>query len=567
LSVDFLIDALVASFFVFHAIARALGALMKSPHRHNSAPSHAPRRDIERAPQHDASVPPAEPQIDVPAAESTTTFAELNLAPHVLEGALAAGYKIPTPIQAAAIPVVLTGRDLIAQARTGTGKTAAFGLPAMSLLKNTGSVEILVITPTRELCQQVSDELFKLGRNAKVRSVAVFGGQSSSRQIELISRGANIVVATPGRLLDLLESKRMGKFAPSIVILDEADEMLDMGFMEAIQEIFTYLPSRDVQPRQTLMFSATMPPPIRKLANDILQNPATINLVTADATNTDVEQSFYIIEESERLDAIVRIIDAEEPGKSIVFCRTKRETDELHEILMARGMQARALHGDIEQDQRQDIIRAFKAGKLEMLVATDVAARGLDVTGVTHVFNYHMPFDQQGYVHRIGRTGRAGQKGKAITLVNPFEFRSLKRLQSAIKASFIHREVPSASDVHRKMDAKLIAKIAQQEVAGDAVELLATLQQQMDLPQIVCKLISLQLAKRKVRGPDAIGIRGPRLQSILNQQGGGDRPSGGGRPRPFSRPRTGRPYTPTPSPNRGGFDNKPSGNFKKRRPN
>jgi ATP-dependent RNA helicase DeaD len=445
-----------------------------------------------------------------------TGFDTFGLSELVYAGVVAAGYKTPTPIQSAAIPVVLGGKDLIAQARTGTGKTAAFGLPAMSRL--TGSPEILVITPTRELAMQVSDELFRLGKIAKVRSVAVYGGQSSGRQVELIRRGAQIVVATPGRLLDLLESKRMGTFEPSTVILDEADEMLDMGFMDDIKAIFKHLPAE----RQTLMFSATMPPPIRKLAQDILKQPVTINLVQQEATNTDVEQSFYIIEESERLDAVVRIIDAEEPAKSILFCRTKRETDELCEVLIARGCQARALHGDIEQGMRQDIVRAFKDGRLEMLVATDVAARGLDVTGVSHVFNYHMPFDQQGYVHRIGRTGRAGQKGKAITLVNPFEFRALKRLQQAIKASFIHREVPTAADIHNKEDAKLIRKLGLMPVSDGAVEMLSKLEEQFDLTQIACKLITMMLKKRTVRGPEKIGVSGNKLKTIL---GGG---SGGG---------------------------------------
>ncbi|HVT82757.1 MAG TPA: DEAD/DEAH box helicase, partial [Phycisphaerae bacterium] len=435
------------------------------------------------------------------------------------------------------IPVVLEGKDLIAQARTGTGKTAAFGLPAMSRLRFNGKPEILVITPTRELASQVSDELFRLGRMAKVRSVAVYGGQSSGRQIELIERGAQVVVATPGRLLDLLSSERLRDFAPTTVIIDEADEMLDMGFMEDIQKIFDLLPSKDEYPRQTLLFSATMPPPIRKLAEEILEEPEAINLVKQDgggATNTDVEQSFYIIEESERLDAVVRIIDSEEISKAILFCRTKRETDELNEVLMARGFQSRALHGDIEQGQRQDIIRAFKDGRLEMLVATDVAARGLDVTGVSHVFNYHMPFDQAGYVHRIGRTGRAGQKGKAITLVNPHEFRSLKRLQFAIKASFVHREIPSAQEIHKKEDAKFIRKVCLQEVSDEAVDMLTNLEEQLDLTQIACKLISIMLAKRKVRGPESIGVRGPKLKNILaggnvpQGPGGGGRGGGGG---------------------------------------
>jgi ATP-dependent RNA helicase DeaD len=455
------------------------------------------------------------------AVATETGFEGFALSPKILEGVVVAGYKVPTPIQRAAIPVVLSGKDLIAQARTGTGKTAAFGLAAMSKLTFSGTPEILVITPTRELAMQVSDELFRLGRIAGVRSVAVYGGQSSGRQVELIRRGSQIVVATPGRLLDLLESKRMGKFEPAIVILDEADEMLDMGFMEDIEAIFGFLPEQ----RQTLMFSATMPPPIRKLANDILKSPQTINLVQQDATNTDVEQSFYIIDEPERLDAAVRIIDSEEPGKAILFCRTKRETDELCEVLVGRGLQARALHGDIEQGMRQDIIRAFKDGRLEILVATDVAARGLDVTGVTHVFNYHMPFDQQGYVHRIGRTGRAGQKGKAITLVNPHEFRSLKRLQTAIKASFIHREVPSAKDIHRKEDVKLIQKVCQQEVSDEAVALLSDLEEQLDLTQIACKLLTIAIGKRKVRGPEMIGVKGNRLKAVL---GGGSGGGGGG---------------------------------------
>ena len=471
---------------------------------------------------------PSDPAVPATAADNMNDvgFESLGLSGPVMAGVVAAGYKTPTPIQSAAIPVILAGRDLIAQARTGTGKTAAFGLPTMSRIKGLagggkGNVEILVITPTRELASQVSDELYRLGRPAQIRSVAVYGGQSSSRQVELIHRGAEIVVATPGRLLDLLNSKRMGQFAPAAVILDEADEMLNMGFLDDIKAIFEFLPA--AENRQTLLFSATMPLPIRKLAQEYLRDPVTINLVQQDATNTDVEQSFYVIEEAERLDAMVRIIDAEEPAKSIVFVRTRRETDELCEVLVSRGCQARALHGDIEQDIRQDIIRAFKDGKLEMLVATDVAARGLDVTGVTHVFNYHMPFDQQGYVHRIGRTGRAGQSGKAVTLVNPFEFRILKRLQHAIKAKFIQRDVPSAADIHKKEDVKLIRKVCLAAELDEAVELLSNLEEQLDLTQIAVKLLSILIAKRKIRGPDAIGVRGPRLKSILdgNDQGGG----------------------------------------------
>ena len=426
-----------------------------------------------------------------------------------------AGFTIPSPIQALAIPAVLSGRDLIAQAQTGTGKTAAFGLPAMNrILAGAGNgIEILVITPTRELAAQVSEELYKLGRYANVRTVAVYGGQSSRRQVEMVDRGANVVVATPGRLLDLLTSGRIRKFQPRTVVLDEADEMLDMGFAEDIEAIFTHLPAK----RQTLLFSATMPPAIRKLAARILTDPQTIDLTSTAEFKTDVEQFFYVIEESERAAAVSRLIDSEEPGKAIVFCRTKRETEALCTTLVARGLAARSLHGDIEQDQRQIAIAAFKKGAIDILVATDVAARGLDVTDVTHVFNYHMPFDQESYVHRIGRTGRAGRKGKAITLVTAYEFGKLRRIQHAIKASFIHGEIPSIADVHRRHDAKLIKALCKQTVHDGVVDILAQINEEMDIGEAACKLLSMLIERRAVSGPDRIGLSGKRLESVLGR--------------------------------------------------
>ncbi len=458
---------------------------------------------------------PSMDTIDTTTAETQSRpgqgFESFGLTEDLMKGIREAGFIQPSPIQEQAIPVILSGRDLIAQAQTGTGKTAAFGLPSMSRMAFDGGVEVLVMTPTRELASQVSDELYRLGRFAGVRTVSVYGGQSSRRQVDLIQRGSQVVVATPGRLLDHLSSGRLGTFSPHTVILDEADEMLDMGFLDDIRTIFEYLPAE----RQTLLFSATIPDAIRKLSKVILKDPISINLATEVVFNSDVEQAFYVMEESERCDAIVRLIDSEEPSKAIIFCRTKRETDLLCTTLISRGCAAKPLHGDMDQQQRQDTINSFRDGTVNVLVATDVASRGLDISGVTHVFNYHMPFDQQSYLHRIGRTGRAGRKGKAITLVTPSEFRKLRRLQSAIQATFSHGEIPSIADVHQKRNLRLVRSLYQQDIRDDAVELLSTLQEEMDLTEAACKLLSMVLDKRSIHGPNRIGLSGQQLQALL----------------------------------------------------
>jgi ATP-dependent RNA helicase DeaD len=478
---------------------------------------------------------------------SGETFDQFGLPPEILKGVRDAGFVTPSPIQSLAIPLAMAGRDLLAQARTGTGKTAAFGLPAMSRLLLSGfkpskssGVKILVMAPTRELALQVSDELSKLGRNAGMSSVAVYGGQSSMRQVELINQGCPIVVATPGRLIDLLESGRLKKFEPSIVVLDEADEMLDTGFLEDIQKIFSMMPAE----RQSLMFSATMPPLIRKLANDILRDPEYIDITTEERIPKDIEQSFYVVEESERRDALIRLIDTEEPERAIVFCRTKIEVDELQTALAACNYNVKALHGDMDQSMRQEIIRRFRAGETRFMIATDVAARGLGVVGVTHVFNYHMPFHREAYIHRIGRTGRAGQKGKAMTLVTPSEYFKLKRIQDAVKANFQAREVPRVHAVQKKLDKLLMESIISQESTVDAVELLAQLETTMDVSQIACRLIGLLQASRKARGPQRIGFDDERLKRLIDRKRNGgafgnQRPSyGQGRGR-FDGPRSG----------------------------
>ena len=295
--------------------------------------------------------------------EKTITFADLGLKEELLKSVKFAGFVTPSPIQAQAIPIVIAGRDIVGQAHTGTGKTAAFSLPALHNMKVDGSVEMLVITPTRELASQVSDEIFKYGRNLGAKTVTVYGGSSYKRQLDLIERGASVVVATPGRMLDILKRNMLNNFAPSIVVLDEADEMLDMGFLDDIKEIFTFMPSD----RQTLLFSATMPKAIKDLASRILQNPEFITITKNEVTNDNISQSYYVVDEYERDDALMRLLDYKNPSKSIIFCRTKKEVDRLASILNSQGYSAKGLHGDIEQRNREEIIRGFKASKIEIL--------------------------------------------------------------------------------------------------------------------------------------------------------------------------------------------------------
>ncbi len=359
------------------------------------------------------------------------TFRDFDLHPDVAKGVRIAGFKEPSPIQKEVIPIILEGRDLVGQAHTGTGKTAAFGLPILDRIARGEIERALVITPTRELATQVSDELYHLGRFAGIRTLAVYGGVGYGRQIALIHRGVQIVVATPGRLKDLYQKGKIDVFNPEVVVLDEADEMLDMGFLDDVREIFDYIP----QNRQTLLFSATMPDPIKELADTLLYEPEFISVVGSETTkNIDIEQLYYVINENQRDEAIVRLLETENYDKALIFCRMKREVDRLTEHLQALGFNAAGLHGDIDQMERDAIVKSYRRGETRILIATDVAARGLDIKNVTHVFNYHIPFDPQSYVHRIGRTGRAGKQGRAITLASTEEFRELQRIRKEVGA-------------------------------------------------------------------------------------------------------------------------------------
>ncbi len=443
----------------------------------------------------------------------TKTFQDLGLKKSILNSIKKAGFTAPSPIQEESIPHILAGKDMVGQAHTGTGKTAAFSLPALNSMTFKEGVELLVITPTRELATQVSDEIYKYGRDLGVKTVTIYGGSSYKRQLDLVSRGAHVVVATPGRLLDILKKDMFDRFTPKMVVLDEADEMLDMGFLDDINEIFSYLPTD----RQTLLFSATMPRPIKTLAERILQDPVFVSITKGETTNADIEQLYYVIEESERDAAIIRLMDSEKPNKSVVFCRTKSEVDRLATVLTSSGYIASGLHGDMEQRQREAVIKSFKNSEVDVLVATDVAARGIHVNGISHVFNYHIPFDPESYVHRIGRTGRAGTKGKAITLLTPLEFKELKRIKEKVGTSIELAFVPSKKDLKEQGKDQLVKSILDQHIFEEAPAILDMLKEEIDEETILFKLISMALDKTSIKGPNYIGIPQDKLLAILER--------------------------------------------------
>ncbi len=429
------------------------------------------------------------------------TFDSFGLHEGILQALKEANFKVPSSIQQEVIPDILAGRDLIGQAQTGTGKTGAFGLPALHILQENPTAQMLIMVPTRELAKQVSDEIYRFSQHLGIKTAIICGGKSFKGQMESLQKGVRVLVATPGRLLDLLASQRLSQFQPSIVVLDEADEMLDMGFLEDITNIFKFLP----QKRQTLLFSATMPFPIQKLAEKILNNPLFVSIKQKEKVNQDIEQFYYMIHEEERDYAVIRLIDYENPEKAIIFCRTKRDVDRLTRFLLDAGYQARGLHGDMEQPQREEVIRSFRSEHLQLLVATDVAARGLSVSNVSHVFNYHLPFDPTQYVHRIGRTGRAGNKGIASTFLTTREWRDFQRFEKVLGTKIQQKSLPTLSEVKISKRQVLVAQILKQEIHAETQHLLQ-LMQDTDTTAVVSKLISMFLGQQIVIGPERIGL-------------------------------------------------------------
>ena len=442
-------------------------------------------------------------------------FSDFNLKKEILKRLEEIGFEKPSPIQEKAIPLILQKKDIVAQAQTGTGKTAAFGLPILSMLEK--NQKALIITPTRELAIQVSEEIFRFGKYLGIHTATVYGGSSYSRQINHI-KNAEIIVATPGRLIDLLSNGKI-EISPEYVVLDEADEMLDMGFLDDIKEIFKYIP----QKRQTLLFSATMPKPILSLAKTLLKDPEFIQITKKEVTNENIKEYFYVIDEAERNDALIRLIDYTSPKKAIVFCRTKRDVDVVADFLKGLGFNANGLHGDMDQRKREEVIRGFKGNKIEILVATDVAARGLDVNDVTHVFNYHLPLDVDSYVHRIGRTGRAGKEGVAISFVTPHEFRALSKIQKISKIEL--KEIPTLSDIKSKEIQKVIQLLSNVDPSKKSIEIVEMLQNEFDLFTIATKFASM-LFEKEEKGKEKIGKSIKEAKRMLNNAKSDNRDSG-----------------------------------------
>jgi ATP-dependent RNA helicase DeaD len=359
-----------------------------------------------------------------------TTFADLGLSEAILEALTHLGYERPTPIQEQTIPALLQGRDIIGQAQTGTGKTAAFGLPLLEYIDvDTDEVQALVVTPTRELCIQVTQALRAYGEHKGVKVVACFGGAPIRSQTAQLKEGAQVVVGTPGRLMDLMQRHVLFLNDARYVVLDEADEMLDLGFIEDIEYILGRAPTG----RQTALFSATIAPEIRKIADTFMYDPELIKVKAPTLTVDTVEQFYSVVDERKKPDVLADIIRDEKPDQAIIFVRTKIDADRLARNLGDRGVRVKALHGDMSQGQRDGVMIAFKGERERLLVATDVAARGLDISGVTHVFNYDPPNSPDVYVHRIGRTGRVGRSGRAITLVTPKQRKEIAVIEKHAK--------------------------------------------------------------------------------------------------------------------------------------
>jgi ATP-dependent RNA helicase DeaD len=410
------------------------------------------------APVKAAAEAPTETPADVPTeaepvAEELNGFAELGLRPELLRCLSDLGYEEPTPIQREAIPHLVAGSDLVGQAATGTGKTAAFALPVLERLPAAGEGKAeciaLILVPTRELAIQVCQATYRYGRHLRAQVVPIYGGQHIGRQLDALRRGAHVVVATPGRALDHIRRGTLPLDTVQMVVLDEADEMLDMGFAEDLEAILDATPST----RQTVLFSATMPPRIASIAKKHLRNPVHLQIrreATAPGEPPKVRQSAYVVPRAHKPAALGRILDIEAPKAAIVFCRTRGEVDDLTETLNGRGYRAEALHGGMSQEQRDTVMGRLRSGTAELLVATDVAARGLDIDQLTHVVNYDVPSAPEAYVHRIGRVGRAGREGVAITLAEPREQRLLGNIERLTKQSITIERVPSVADLQAR---------------------------------------------------------------------------------------------------------------------
>ncbi len=456
-------------------------------------------------------------------------FADLGLSDAVMQAVAAVGYETPSPIQAATIPAMLEGRDVLGQAQTGTGKTAAFALPVLSNIDfNQAKPQVLVLAPTRELAIQVA-EAFQT-YSSKIpgfRVLPVYGGQPYGQQLSALRRGVHVVVGTPGRVIDHLDRGTLDLSELKTLVLDEADEMLRMGFIDDVEAVLKKLP----ETRQVALFSATMPPQIRRIAQTYLKNPAEVTIAAKTTTSANIRQRYWWVSGMHKLDALTRILEVEPFDAMIIFARTKAATEELAEKLQARGLAAAAINGDMQQAQRERTIGMLKEGKLDILVATDVAARGLDVERISHVLNYDIPYDTESYVHRIGRTGRAGRTGDAILFATPREKGMLRAIERATRQPIEEMQLPSVDAVNDTRISKFMSRVSDALDAGGTDfyrDLLQRLEGEKNVPAID---IAAALAKL-LQGdapflltPPVRGAREERAPRSNDRQDRGERPA------------------------------------------
>nr|WP_299692304.1 DEAD/DEAH box helicase [uncultured Vibrio sp.] len=432
--------------------------------------------------------------------ESVIQFNELALNDNILSALDSMGFVSPTPIQAAAIPLLLEGRDALGKAQTGTGKTAAFSLPLLNKINlNQHKPQAIIMAPTRELAIQVAAEIKNLGRDIKgLKVIEIYGGASIVDQMRALSRGAHIVVGTPGRVKDLLTRDRLHLDEAHTFVLDEADEMLKMGFVDDVTWILEQAP----ETAQRVLFSATMPPMVKTIVDRYLRNPAKVDVAGTNHTVDKVAQNYWVVKGVEKDEAMSRLLETEETDASIVFVRTRQDTERLADWLSARGFKAAALHGDIPQSLRERTVDHIKQGVIDILVATDVVARGLDVPRITHVFNYDIPFDVESYIHRIGRTGRAGRKGKAILLVRTNQIRMLRTIERVTKSQMEEIQLPLRDQVAAARVAKLGAEL-ETEKESKALEnfagLISTLQESLEVD--AATLAAMLLKRQQGKSP------------------------------------------------------------------
>jgi ATP-dependent RNA helicase DeaD len=421
------------------------------------------------------------------------SFAHLGISGEILQALAEVGYEEPTPVQRQAVPLLLEGRDLLGQSQTGTGKTAAFVIPLVQRVQQEeNAVQGLVLVPTRELAVQVAETVHKLGRYRGISELPIYGGQPIARQLRALRGGVQVVVGTPGRIMDHMRRGTLDLATVKMVVLDEADQMLDMGFIEDIEFILDNIPAG----RQIALFSAILPPRIRALAKRYMHNPATVTIAKETVTVPEVTQQYIETTRQGKLETLTRILDMEQPESALVFVRTKSGADELGESLIGRGYAVEVIHGDLSQAQRERAIGAFRAGRVDILVATDVAARGLDIPGVSHVINYDIPEDPDAYVHRVGRTARAGQPGTAITFVTPRERALLRAIEEAIHVRLKRQHPPTLADIAERR-AQIFRESLREIIASGHLEpymmMVEELGSEFDLSEVAAAAIKLVL--------------------------------------------------------------------------